>query len=99
MRTDGDVPAELCVPRHLSRMNPFNMWTYLKHQSEQEHHSNTGNNICMVLDDKLMAQHRRVLVSLLSDPHVGTIIETLALRGADVVILFFFFCFLTAPYR
>lgn len=47
--------------------------THLKHQSEKEHHSNTGNNICMVLDDKLMAQHRRILVSLFSDPHVGAI--------------------------
>lgn len=47
--------------------------TYLKHQPEQEHHSNTGNNICMVLDDKLMAHHRRILVCLFSDPHVDTI--------------------------
>lgn len=47
--------------------------TYLKHQPEEEHHSNTGNNICMVLDDKLMAQHRRVLVGLFSDPHGDTI--------------------------
>lgn len=47
--------------------------THLKHQPEKEHHSNTGNNICMVLDDKLMAQHRRVLGGLLSDPHLGEI--------------------------
>lgn len=49
--------------------------TYLKHQPEQENHSNTGNNICMVLDDKLMAQHRRVLVSFFPDPHVDTVLS------------------------
>lgn len=47
--------------------------TYLKHQPEKKHHSNTGNNICMVLDDKLMAQHWRTLGGLFSDPHVDTI--------------------------
>lgn len=67
------VPAEQRVIR-----NPFNMWTYLKHQPEQEHHSNTGNNICMVLDDKLMAENRRILVGLLSDPHVDAIRDTFA---------------------
>lgn len=54
------------------------MWTHLKHQAEEKHHSNTGNNICMILDDKLMAQHRRILVSLFSDPHVDAIRPTFA---------------------
>lgn len=54
------------------------MWTHLKHQAEEKHHSNTGNNICMVLDDKLMAQHRRIFVSLFSDPHVDAIRPTFA---------------------
>lgn len=43
--------------------------TYLKHKPKKEHHSNTGNNICMILDDKLMAENWRVLAILLSDPH------------------------------
>ncbi|KAI3355240.1 hypothetical protein L3Q82_018097 [Scortum barcoo] len=47
--------------------------THLKHEPEEEHHSNAGNDICMVLDDKLMAQHWRVLVALLSDPHVDAV--------------------------
>lgn len=47
--------------------------TYLEHQPEEEHHSNTGNNICMVLDDKLVAHHRRILVGLFSDPHVDAV--------------------------
>lgn len=72
--------------------------TYLKHQPEQENHSNTGNNICMVLDDKLMAQHRRVLVSFFPDPHVDAVLSNFcfALRSADVagfyqiVVLAFF---------
>jgi len=47
--------------------------TYLKHEPEEEHHSQAGNNICMVLDDKLMAQHWRILVGLLSDRHVDSL--------------------------
>lgn len=44
--------------------------TYLEHQPEEEHHSNTRNNVCMVLDDELVAHHRRVLVALFPDAHV-----------------------------
>lgn len=90
-RTDGDHSV-FCQPRtaplYLRPTNkpPFNMWTHLKHQSEKEHHSNAGNNICMVLDDKLMAQHRRVLVRLFSDPHVDAVRKTVAFaqRGCEV---------------
>lgn len=82
-------PCPRSSPPPSNTRTPFNMWTHLKHQPEKEHHSNTGNNICMVLDDKLMAQHRRVLGGLLSDPHLGEIRPNfffcLASRGADVV--------------
>ena len=65
----------------------FNMWTYLKHQPEEEHHSNAGNNICMVLDDKLMAQHRRVFVRLFPDPHVDVVRKKrrFARRGGELL--------------
>lgn len=54
--------------------------TYLKHQPQEEHHSNTGNNICMVLDDKLVAHHGWVLGRLLSDRHVGAVVFDYMLR-------------------
>lgn len=47
---------------------------YLKHQAQKEHHSNAGNNICMVLDDELVAHHGWVLVRLLSDRHIGAVV-------------------------
>lgn len=92
--TDGEYSAS-CLPaagpaerpRMTPRWNPIQHvdGTHLKHQPEEEHHSNTGNNICMVLDDKLMAQHRRVLVGLFSDPHLETTRPNfrLAQRGRD----------------
>lgn len=63
---------------------------YLKHQPEQEHHSNAGNNICMVLDDELVAHHRGILVGLLSDPHVDTIWSQL-LFGV-IAVAFLLYC-------
>lgn len=60
----------------LNSTEPLNMWTHLEHQPEQDHHSNNGNNVCMVLDDELVAQHRRVLVRLLSDAHVDALPRT-----------------------
>lgn len=44
--------------------------THLEHEPEEEQHSNTRNNVCMVLDDELVAHHRRVLVALFPDAHV-----------------------------
>lgn len=58
--------------------------TYLKHQPQEEHHSNTGNNICMVLDDKLVAHHGWVLVRLLSDRHVGAVVFDYMLRISNL---------------
>lgn len=59
--------------------------TYLKHQAQEEHHSNTGNNICMVLDDELVAHHRWALVRLLSDRHVGAVVSGCMLRRKQPV--------------
>lgn len=71
---------KLCTIHIFKKQQPLNMWTHLKHQPEQENHSNTGNNICMVLDHKLVAQHRWVLVGLFSDPHVDAIRRSFTLR-------------------
>lgn len=62
-------------PHYFAIRNPIQDvdGTYLEHQPEEEHHSNTGNNICMVLDDKLVAHHRRILVGLFTDPHVDAV--------------------------
>jgi hypothetical protein len=38
--------------------------TYLKHEADNQHHSNTGYNICMVLNDELMTENRRTLTTL-----------------------------------
>lgn len=57
--------------------------TYLKHQPQEENHSNTGNNICMVLDDKLVAHHGWVLSGLLSDRHDGAVVFDYMLRRSS----------------
>lgn len=65
MSPDSNRWTALSINQHV-------VGTHLKHKPEEEHHSNTGHNVCMVLDDKLMAEHRRVLVALLSDRHVDS---------------------------
>lgn len=47
----------------------------------------------MVLDDKLVAHHRRILVRLFSDPHVDTIGLNLLLRAAQIEsVSFKYYC-------
>lgn len=77
VKTDGEYSASRSAVGRASipaqRTPPGPRQTHLKHQPEEEHHSNTGHNICMVLDDKLVAHHRRVLACLFSDPHLNAV--------------------------
>jgi len=43
----------------------------LEHQAHHEHHGNTGHDVRVVLDDELMAEHRRSLGLLLHDVHLS----------------------------
>lgn len=70
MREVG-IPAALNDSRTKAKEPPAYVdGTHLEHQPEEEHHSNTRNNVCMVLDDELVAHHRRILVALFPDAHV-----------------------------
>merc|ERR1719264_2073273 len=44
---------------------------YLEHQPHHEDHGHAGDDVCMILDDKFMAQDRRVLRLLSLDHHPG----------------------------
>lgn len=55
---------------------------YLEHQAEQDDHGQTRHHIGVVLDHKLVAQHRRALV-LLAETHGSSIrLSPLRLRAA-----------------
>ena len=46
-----------------------NTHTNLEHQPQQNHHRCTGNNVCMILDNKLMAENRWILRASTTPPN------------------------------
>jgi hypothetical protein len=59
--------------------------SYLRNESHEDEHADTRYDICMVLDDKLMAEERSGVLVVRSTQHASQLQQILGIQNANVL--------------